>query len=234
MAWKMSNKQSFNRALILSLVVVFGMTLFSCEEDEVHVVREIQRTAQSFLSEIPNKAEIIVSNANGVGEPGTDEDQAKKGKFHVSSNAVVPPKPEIIEELLGEVAIIEKTIELEEDIAIRGEVVCTTEILGGMSWSPAYAEALVDPVVSEVEMSGLVYPNPAKNETTLKVTMPATSEAEIRLFSMNGQYIRTIHSGRVQEGETDFQMNLTDLKTGMYLVILICDGKKETIKFSKI
>ena len=110
-------------------------------------------------------------------------------------------------------------------------------MLGGMSWSSAYAEALVEPIdpfASEVKMSGLVYPNPASNQTTLKVSMPEIGDVEIQLFSMSGQQIRTIHSGRIPQGDSEYPMDLTDLETGSYLVVIYSDGKKETVKFSKI
>lgn len=237
MAWKMTNKQSFNRAWIFSLLVVFGMTLFSCEENEVPVVREIQKTAQAFLSEIPDLVENARSNSIEVGESDAAEDQIKKGKFHVTAPVEILPEPPEIHELLGEMVMIDESPEpiLIEDLPVTE--VRVEHMLGGMSWSSAYAEALVEPIdpfASEVKMSGLVYPNPASNQTTLKVSMPEIGDVEIQLFSMSGQQIRTIHSGRIPQGDSEYPMDLTDLETGSYLVVIYSDGKKETVKFSKI
>ena len=64
--------------------------------------------------------------------------------------------------------------------------------------------------------------------------MPSRAKGEIQLFAMSGQMLRTIHSGRLKKGETEFQIDITDLDTGMYLVVIYSNGVKETIKFSKI
>lgn len=234
-AWKMNNKQSFNRAWIFTLLVVFGMTLFSCEEDEVPVVQEIQKTAQAFLSKAPKLIETA-NAAIGVDESNFDDLQVTTGQFQGARDQAFLPEPEIQFEMLGELEIIEEYPEPIVEEAIRGQVRSVEHMLGGMSWSTVYADSLAKPVdpVCEVKMSGLVYPNPAKNNTTLKVIMPSSAEAEIQLFSMNGQHLRSIHSGRMEEGESEFPIDLTDLDTGMYLVILVSGDKKETIKFSKI
>ena len=233
LAWKMNNKQSFNRAWVFTLLVVFGMTLFSCEEDEVPVVQELQKTAQSFLSEIPENYETSKLETMNVGKALHDSIQTKKRQSDISDRTEEIPEIEYIPEMLGEL-IVDETPEPIIEEAVRGERRTFTHVLGGMSLSTAYVEALVEPVVCEVQMSGLVYPNPAKNETTLKVTMPNTGEVEIQLFSMNGQNIRTIHSGRIQKGESEYSIDLTDLETGMYLVIVHSGKMKETMKFSKI
>ena len=233
LAWKMNNKQSFNRAWIFTLLVVFGMTLFSCEEDEVPVVQELQRTAQAFLSEIPEKIEASKLEAIKSVESTPEKDDLKKRQSHVSNRTEEIPEIDYIPEMLGEV-VLEEIPEPEVQEVIKGEMRTVTHIAGGMSWSTAYAESLVEPVTCEVEMSGLVYPNPAKNLTTLKVTMPNDGDVDIRLFSMNGQNIRTLHAGRIQKGDTEYPIDLSELETGMYLVVLVSNGKKETIRFSKI
>ncbi|MDG1333525.1 MAG: T9SS type A sorting domain-containing protein [Crocinitomicaceae bacterium] len=235
-AWKMNNKQSFNRAWVFTLLVVFGMTLFSCEEDEVPVVQKIQKTAQAFLSEVPELTERANAAIN-VGESNFDEQAVTTGQLHVATDQLVLPEPEIFEELiLGEMEMVEEHREPIYEEAIRGQVKSVRHMLGGMSWSTEYIESLPlsNEPVGEVKMSGLVYPNPAKNQTTLKVTMPSKADAEIQLFSMNGQHLRSIHSGRMEEGESEFPIDLIDLDTGMYLVVVQSGKMKETIKFSKI
>ena len=233
LVWKTNDRQSFNRAWIFTLLVVFGMTLFSCEEDEVSVVQEIQRTAQVFLSEIPEKIEASKLEALKSEESTSENDELKKRKSHISNRTEEIPAVDYIPEMLGEL-IMEETPEPEVQEVIKGEMRTVTLVAGGMSWSTAYAESLVEPVVCDVEMSGLVYPNPAKNLTTLKVTMPNDGDVEIQLFSMNGQNIRTLHSGRIQKGETEYPIDLVGLEAGMYLVVIYSGGMKETIKFSKL
>lgn len=232
LAWKMSSKQSFNRAWIFSLIVVFGLTLFSCEEDEEPVVKEIQRTAQTLLSQTSEPEGTAMFGAEKLGESMSKEDQVKP-LDKLAPQAPIEYIPECVIEITGEVEITEEPIVQEY---IKGDMEYHyVEMLGGLSWSEAYVESIetsIEPV--EVELSGLVYPNPAQNQSTLKVTLPEAGMTEILLFSMNGQQLKTIHSGRMEAGDSEFQMNIADLETGTYLVVIVSEGNKETVKFSKI
>ena len=113
---------------------------------------------------------------------------------------------------------------------------------GGMMWSEDFETHLIETadhiavneIIPDANISGLVYPNPASNETTLQVNMPKRGKGEIKLFALSGQEIRTIHSGRIKKGESEYSIDLTDLKTGFYLVVISSGDLKETVKFSKI
>lgn len=238
-AWKITNKQSFNRAWIFSLLVVFGMTLFSCEEDEIPMVKEIQKTAQTFLSGIPEIVENSKSDISVVGDADLTEGHIRTGQFHVPDHAeVVPPEPVCIPDVLGEIDILgEIPLEPEEEFMVKGEMEYTAHIIGSVAYTTTYEKSLSEtenPFDEEVKMSGLVFPNPATNQTTLKLSMPESGMAEIQLFTMAGQQVRIIHSGRVSKGETEYPINLTDLETGMYLIVILSEGKRETVKFSKL
>ncbi len=65
-AWQITNEQSYHRAWGFTLLVVFGMTLFSCAEDEVPMVKELQKTAQTFLSNKKEEIQVSVSDSNGT------------------------------------------------------------------------------------------------------------------------------------------------------------------------
>ena len=103
-----------------------------------------------------------------------------------------------------------------------------------------YLMETYDGVVDSIDLNavpsitGLVYPSPASDQTTLQISMPSRGEGEIELFALSGQKIRTIHSGSLKKGESEYLIDLTDLETGLYLVVVYSGEMKETIKFSKI
>jgi hypothetical protein len=242
-AWKIQNKQSYQRAWIFTLFVIFGMTLFSCEEDEEPVVKEYQKIGQAILNEQEDK----------VGDSTLMMDQENSSIVHVNSDSHQLPQMDINE---AKVPVVGKPIYKEEEpqkvyeinevvVVSRGFPLRDDYALGGVPQiSPEYNDYLVvtnaglitDSIDLSVEskISGMAYPNPASNETTLQLKMPRRGKAEIELFALNGQKIRTIHSGRIRKGESEYLMDLTDLESGMYLVVVSSGKMKETIKFSKI
>jgi hypothetical protein len=231
-ACQLNTKQSFNRVWIFSLLVVFGLTLFSCEEDEAPVIQSIQHTAQSFFKSLPKNVEV---------RSLPEVEQIPLVEPHVIGQMRIPenlPVNDVNIDMKEIVVVNELTADREEIVFEMGieDVDSWGTIDGVIAVSRVYAEHLID--VTEVEteeaMSALVYPNPASNQTTVKVEMPTESDAEIQLFALNGQHIRTIHSGSLSKGETEFLLDLTQLDTGTYLVVIYTDGEKETVRFSKI
>ena len=235
-AWQMTNKRSYQRVWVFTLFVVFGMTLFSCEDDEVSVVKELQKTAQTFLTEIPELTKLAESTTIDMGEVIQSEQDLTTGQVHFDYETILAPEPEPFVEILGEmVEYFPEENYPDKQVSVPERNVEHLRVMGGaMVYTERYAESLIEPIVCEAKMSGLVYPNPAVNQTTLKVNLPEKGKTDIVLFGMNGQNIRTIHSGRTPKGESEYLIDLTDLETGLYLIVVYSEGNKETIKFSKI
>ncbi len=231
-AWRVTNKRSYQRAWVFTLFVVFGMTLFSCEEDEVPAVKKLQKTTQTILNKTPKsdnvETEVLIRN----------DSEMKTGQVEYVPEPAEMEVPEVIE-MLGEFEYYkEYPVPAEESVVPEHTISPITYTVGAMISSVYYDRFLIDSTNSiscETSiMSGLVYPNPAKNQTTLKVNMPSKGKAEIELFSLNGQKIKTIHSGRIQKGESEYPIDLSGLETGLYLFVIYSNGNKETVKFSKL
>lgn len=230
-AWQINNQRSYQRAWIFTLFVVFGMTLFSCEEDEVPVVKKFQSTAQVILSNDAEPDSLIVD------VPKTETTGTDKSQDIRMGHPDFIEDPEI--ELLGEFVSYPEENKPVEDSLVRVTATFPEQVLkGAMISTDHYENYLIDKakpteVLKSTALSAFVYPNPAVNETTLKVNLPEKAKGEIELFALSGQKIRTIHSGRLQKGETEFALDITDLKTGNYLIVVLVGGKKETVQFSK-
>ncbi len=238
LAWKMNNKHSYQRAWVFTLLVVFGMTLFSCEEDEEPVVERYQKVGQIMLNQ---ESEKNIIDPLGI---FNTEVQSTKLK-NVKSDAIEEMATKIENEvaLFDDSRCVPQIQEHDEEVIIPIEMQRAYSTAGVPRMSPDYDLYLLEThpgIVSEVDsnvlkskIDGFVYPNPASTHTTLKLNMPSRGKGEIKLFALSGQEIRTIHSGRLKKGGSEFPIDLTSLEAGMYLIVVHSGEMKETIKFTK-
>ena len=66
----------------------------------------------------------------------------------------------------------------------------------------------------------IIAPNPARNTATLNFYLPKPANISIQLTDITGQKIRTILETHKDQGINTLKIRTTDMKTGIYLVIL--------------
>jgi hypothetical protein len=81
----------------------------------------------------------------------------------------------------------------------------------------------------------LIFPNPSNGEFNVLFLLKEPSYVEINIFDLNGRLLKTIFSGRMENGQKSFKWNGTDnrgkkLTKGIYFTELIVDGHKEVSK----
>jgi hypothetical protein len=64
------------------------------------------------------------------------------------------------------------------------------------------------------------YPNPFSEETSFEYTTPAEAEVRLTLNDMNGRVLKTITTGKVSEGKHIVNLNLPELPSGTYFLLL--------------
>jgi hypothetical protein len=80
-----------------------------------------------------------------------------------------------------------------------------------------------------------MYPNPAKAETNIEVTLSEDSEVKIELYDAASKLIRTIQQTNVQSaGISIYNVNLEDVQAGVYNVIITVNGKSTQKKLIRI
>lgn len=91
----------------------------------------------------------------------------------------------------------------------------------------AFTIYTVDPTVIDVnsikQVSGTnlligVYPNPSNGYCSFQVQSDKIQSAEITLLNLEGKMVRSIFTGKLKEGLTTFNVDVSDLSDGMYLV----------------
>ncbi|MCH2225895.1 MAG: T9SS type A sorting domain-containing protein [Crocinitomicaceae bacterium] len=85
----------------------------------------------------------------------------------------------------------------------------------------------------EVIFESIVFPNPAIDRLTLRLTVSIEITPILSLYSSTGEFIRKITYNGIHEGENDIPINILDLPNGIYFVVIYSDELKNTIRFIK-
>lgn len=225
--WKVSKDQHLKRTMLFSLLVVFGLTLFSCntQEGEKQVVQlqEIART------QVDREAHPTL------------EDTVKEA---IQETQVAIEKPVLIEE--PALLYVDFDQVFVEEIP-PSYVLEDMHMMGAMRMTTAYEEYLVEPIAEiiqpEYDAQGRLYPtsfavkaypNPAITESHVEISMPEASELlMIRLLDMQGSVLSEIHNQPSDRGTFDFPVNLSNLSPGTYLVDVRSGNNHEVTRIVK-
>lgn len=223
--WQNSQPRSIQSTMLFSMLLVFGLGLFSCSnEQQTETIRTIQKEAVKMIS----------------AEKNTEIDNLRHQEIVSTGSEVIPETTDYAIEYtrcsVGE-DIEQVTIEQREELEYY--------ILGMPAMTTVYREYIEElpEVVTEYNENGLeipkepislAFPNPATVSTILKVGIPYIIEqASINIFNMNGQLVRTVHNGNLRRGTTHFEIDLLDLQPGMYLITILSKEYSETIQLMK-
>ncbi len=221
-AWLSHKKRNPQQLFIAALLIVFGLALFSCEDErDQRKIESVQQIAYNIASEQTDKMETAPA-IDSLSEPAPpeivrSEEYYTVGAYYVPFVQAPPPEPkaeEIIEEhILGGIGSISYATFLEE----------TTKDV----------ELDENGVPYPTEFKALTFPNPAVESTTLEIQVPEKERMDIRLYDASGKFIREIHSGKVSRGAFRQQIDLNDLNSGLYLIIIQSKAFKETVRVVK-
>ncbi|MBP6429233.1 MAG: T9SS type A sorting domain-containing protein [Bacteroidales bacterium] len=75
-----------------------------------------------------------------------------------------------------------------------------------------------------------LYPNPANSSTTLEYNLSETSNVNLQVYDMSGRMVSSLDNGRQQAGQHSLQMNVQNLKSGIYMVRIITNNTTSTAK----
>jgi hypothetical protein len=72
--------------------------------------------------------------------------------------------------------------------------------------------------LSAVSFSLTSHPNPFNPTTSIKLTVPQTARATLKIFDITGRAVETLHEGILSAGAHNFTFNAANLPTGIYFV----------------
>lgn len=73
-----------------------------------------------------------------------------------------------------------------------------------------------------------MYPNPAKSETNIKVSLPAIARVNVIVFDITGRVVK-MAAFEPSATEHTYSLNVSSLKAGIYLVRVNAGGKQQKV-----
>lgn len=85
-------------------------------------------------------------------------------------------------------------------------------------------------IITKPESNLKVYPNPASSTTTLDYTLTDASNVTLQVYDMNGRLLSSLDKGRQSSGQHSLQMNVQNMKSGVYMIRIITNNSTNTAK----
>ncbi len=79
-----------------------------------------------------------------------------------------------------------------------------------------------------------IYPNPVDQNTICRIAMKNPGHLCIDIYNQNGQLLSTNIDSYYQVGEYQIPLNIKDLKSGVYIVLIAIDGEIQSRKIVKL
>jgi hypothetical protein len=233
-----SRKKHMQRAMLLSLLIVFGFTLFSCNNpQQVQEVAALQHAVRTLEHDTILNTEDATSGYEISDRDGLSISNSTKSE-HVKEKSCGVDEDQLL--LLGEPVFRE---EVEEEIVAITQPDERYITMGIPIWREDHelelpeAKQIEETENSEVSdhfVKAIVFPNPAKEATTLKLTLKQSHQnASIRLFDISGKEISKVYNGDLQEGVTEIYLPLTGINSGMYIVDIRSLELHKTVRLQK-
>ena len=227
--WNASSKQTIQRAMFFSLLVVFGLTLFSCEtEKDKQAIQALQASVSTVLASNTADAQPqieLVQKVETIELPDLITEE-------ITSNCkcdyqVNPPEP--IKEVILEEFPVEERIHVT-----MGAMAYTTRFIDYLEETSPVVEYDDNGIPLPTELTSKAYPNPTADFTTLELGLPEKERAEIAVYSMNGQHLQTVYDGKIERGTSTYSIDLSAYEPGMYLITIRSKKFNETVRVSKM
>ena len=226
--WHRSSSHQFQSTLLLSLVLVFGLSLFSCStQKEKETILKMQETV----------SEVVHIQAMPAAEV-----QDKSVLFPQQDFPVAVPVAEDFPQIYHQV---QKSAPGSGSTKLNLDDF-ETVIMGGFGWSPRFENFLVEDTavaLTEYDENGIeipkvflskAYPNPASVDTKLEIGLPEDDFMEINLYDMNGRLIQPVFSGNLKRGTHAYQVDVVELPAGTYLFSIRGRLYSEAVRVLKI
>lgn len=91
------------------------------------------------------------------------------------------------------------------------------------------AASIEDPLLANRFLISELYPDPARNSVSARVSSDRDQLVEVSLYTLSGSFKNGLFKGKVQPGETILNLDLNSVHSGSYLVLFVTPSAK-TVK----
>lgn len=108
------------------------------------------------------------------------------------------------------------------------------EYVSGIEFAAA---DFVNPIVTGIKQvnaisAASIYPNPASNNAVVSAEIANASNVTITLTNTLGQVVKSFNAGDFNSGKINYNMDLSDVKAGFYVVTIDANGTKAVSKLN--
>lgn len=225
--WIQSTPIAIQKRLVLSLIIAFGITLFSCQTEETKSIGTIQKIGMQFAQHL---------NEN---EPLDSTQVIPQLKTTIDPREEPIPVEIDPEYLIDGLMIIDDYP--EEPILPQPD--CKNIIQGQMRLpvvQPLENDPKIDSERTNIDAKPfsssnkvIVYPNPTNGPITLKFELPKRERMDIRAIRASGEFIFSISSGKLSKGINSMDLDLGDQPSGVYFIQLSSVSLQQTLRIVK-
>lgn len=229
--WKLNQPKSFQSRFVFALLLVFGLTLFSCEEEDLVQISKLNAIElKSSLTEPDtliadqlfwSQDSIIVSEMIPDIEPVEPVECVKMGELATYTDMDTDIDGDR-QNWLGQVAggpMIDQTYYDYLDQTIE----------------PDSSTKLPEKVINVYNpFETKLFPNPTSDQSNFSIYVNEPAQFQIDIYSITGQKINELHKGELSEGRHQFDIDLSNYTSGTYLIKVWSDQQEETIKVMKV
>lgn len=230
--WSFRSTKSFQSAFLFTLIAVFGLGLFSCSDQrhEQEII-SFQQTAKTIMTQAQDwKEQIPETKVEPVVAEQLEPKQMKNIVELVPEELICSIQQEILPFDIENINIYDY-----EGYAMGGVMVQSYQFQDFLIETvPVVVEYDEKGIAIPTTYSALAFPNPTTDNSTIELKLPSTGEFQVDLYDMSGKLQRNIHSGQIERGTFQQQVEMSDLPPGMYLVTILSANFKETVRISKI
>ena len=231
--WTFRSKKSFQSAFAMTLLVVFGLGLFSCQDKQQETdIVQFQKATTEIVSAF---------------EKGIDLSDAGKGlskePLYLQFNLPVlwnwdfdylPFCNSINNWSSGGVIELPMNFQpwfnSELTFPVSNPVVQGTD---SITMHPISDSATVETSLITDEFSVLAFPNPTSGMTTIEYRNLEKARYKIDVYDLNGKHYQDVYSGKIDEEIFRKEIDLSELPVGTYLVVITARNFKETVRVIK-
>jgi len=226
-----SSKNYSQTSLLWVLLVVFGLGLFSCQDEKQQsLILSLQKNAKESWTEASNKTlaeQQSSSKSNELTYSVVEQTIACEIPDDIlvqTMDSVEEEAPEIWvnnERLYVTMGVPLRTIEFEEYLIETNYVNVVEELDENGRKIPLESEAKA-------------FPNPTIGQTTLELGLAQSGTYRVLLVDLSGQILETIHEGNLKKGYRSFETSLQVYPPGNYLFVIQSEVFSQSVRVVKL
>ena len=239
--WVDQRTPTFRSKFVLALILVFGLSLFSCDQndaqtiDSLSAITFVQTDAKlDFVRDIMNNEDFkladYIEDSTKSQEPTSCEIMEFEGELVMPGMVDYDEEPLLPQEVLGGVPKEIPNPQIAGGLVAPNYEMYLQETIGDSLKN----QPVIENPNSMSHFAASAYPNPTPDQSTLRITIKDEARFSIQLYDMNGRLIESVFTGNLVAGTREFRINLDSYQSGIYLIKIISRDQNETVKVQKL